>query len=67
MREWRRSPVGGFSRKTVEQPQSNPAPLTSPPWRRVSRRRIKAPRAPPLQLRRMEYSVEVVWHERALC
>ncbi|KPJ05629.1 hypothetical protein RR46_01691 [Papilio xuthus] len=52
--------------------QSNPpspgaAPPLTLPWRRVTRYYIKAMSAPPPQLRRMEYSVEVVWHERALC
>ncbi|KAJ2951972.1 hypothetical protein O0L34_g4234 [Tuta absoluta] len=48
-----------------------PSPLQPAPHlprgRCVTHASIKASASPPLQLRRMEYSVEVVWHERALC
>lgn len=47
--------------------QPSPTSPFCPRWRRVMHASIKPMRAPPLQLRRMEYSVEVVWHERALC
>lgn len=53
-------------KRSYRQPSPHGSPL-SPRWCRVICASIKSTRAPPLQLRRMEYSVEVVWHERALC
>lgn len=48
-------------------PSSHPPLPPLPRARGVISALIKDVPAPPLQLRRMEYSVEVVWHERALC